>query len=325
MALIYPFAGCNRYGHSGYLLWEYNGEYYTPDQLEAMDFSGTPVEPEAGAEEELLNRLNEYREALGLEPVYLVEELTLAAKAHAEYYALYQPKGLSAHAETTGDEGFTGVHPWDRADYYEYKGHTVSEVMSYLKPGTDVIDGLIDTVYHRLYLLDPFAKEIGYGYSSYDKYKYDYDYHYESYCNVIDIGLFYRYWLEDYERKSIGKVPVVVYPYNGQLDVPIEFGGEIPDPVPGDLTTAGYPITVQIGARFVDIVGNGAGLKDSSGNDVDFWFLTPELDSNGLLDNAVCILPTDTLKKGETYTVNVDLNLNENACFIYEWEFTTAE
>jgi len=290
-----------------------------------MDFSGTPMKPESDEEEELLNRLNEYREALGLEPVCLVKELTLAAKAHAKYCALHQPKGLSAHSETTGEEGFTGAHPWDRADYYNYKGHTVSEVMSYSKPGGNVIDGLIDTVYHRLDLIDPFAKEIGYGYLSYDKYNSDYDYHSKSYVNVINIGLFHHFWLEDYERKRIGKVPIVVYPYNGQLNVPIKFGREIPDPVPGNATSAGYPITVQVGAKFVDLVGNSAVLKDSSGNDVDFWFLTPESDPNGRLDNAVCILPTDSLKKGETYTVNVDLNLNEDGYFIHEWEFTTVE
>jgi hypothetical protein len=305
------------------LLYEYRGEYYTAEQLEAIDFDGTPTFPADAREEEVLERINEYRAAAGLEPVRYVEELARAARAHARYLNANDPKGISTHFEEPDKDGFTGKDPWDRTCYYGYRWDDIEEVIAVGHEGAEAVDSFMATVYHRLPFLNPVARELGHGYS-YEEHRTvteDAITIIRERYTVIEVGVFYRPWAED----AFESFSYAVYPFPGQTDVPLEFIGEHPDPVPGEVGAAGFPITVEFNLREPEIDVNTAELTDSSGVAVDFWLLTYETDPHKLLRNAICILPKEPLEPEETYRVNVELRLNDVVTFETDWEFTTGE
>ena len=66
----------------------------------------------------------------------------------------------------------------------------------------------------------------------------------------------------------------VVYPADGQSGVPLEFGSEVPNPVPGG-ARPGYPITIQF-PPFNQVTGVHAKLVDERGKDVGFYLPDPE-------------------------------------------------
>jgi hypothetical protein len=304
-------------------LYEYRGEYYTAEQLDAMDFAGTPTFPADAREEEVLERINEHRVAAGLEPVHYVEELARAARAHVKYLQANDPRGISTHFEEPENDGFIGEEPWDRACYYGYKWDDIEEVIAIGHEGAEAVDSFIATVYHRLPFLNPAARELGHGYS-YEEHRTATEdaiiLRRERYT-VIEVGVFYRPWAED----PLADVKYAVYPFPGQTDVPLESIGERPDPVPGDGETGGFPITVEFNLREPEIEVNTAELTDSSGGAVDFWLLTYENDPHKLLRNAVCILPKEPLEPDEAYNVEVELRLYGAATFTMDWGFTTAD
>jgi len=304
-------------------LYEYRGEYYTAEQLDAMDFAGAPTFPADAREEEVLERINEYRAAAGLEPVHYVEELARAARAHTKYLQANDPLGISTHFEEPENEGFVGEEPWDRACYYGYKWDDIEEVIAVGHEGAEAVDSFMATVYHRLPFLNPVARELGHGYS-FEEHRTETEDAVillrERYT-VLEVGVFYRPWAED----PLADVEYAVYPFPGQTDVPLESISERPDPVPGDDETAGFPITVEFNLREPEIEVNTAELTDSSGDAVEFWLLTYENDPHKLLRNAVCILPKEPLEPDETYNVEVELRLNGVATFTMDWGFTTGE
>jgi hypothetical protein len=305
------------------MLYEYRGEYYTAEQLDAMDFTGTPTFPADERDEEVLKRINEYRDAAGLEPVHYVEELARAARAHAEYLQANDPLGISTHFEEPDTEGFTGEEPWDRACYYGYRWDDIEEVIAVGHEGAEAVDSFMATVYHRLPFLNPVAGELGHGYSYEEHRTVTEDaliIRRERYT-VLEVGVFYRPWAED-PLKSFSHA---VYPFPGQTDVPLEFVGERPDPVPDEAGAAGFPITVEFNLREPDIEVKKAELTDSADEKVDFWLLTYENDPHKLLRNAVCVLPKGPLEPDETYRVNLELRLNDVVTFATDWEFTTGE
>ncbi|UCE27632.1 MAG: CAP domain-containing protein [Candidatus Coatesbacteria bacterium] len=303
--------------------YEYRDEYYTAEQLDAMDFAGTPTFPADAREEEVLERINEYRAAAGLEPVHYVEELARAARAHAKYLQANDPHGISTHFEKPENEEFVGEEPWDRACHYGYKWDDIEEVIAVGHEGAEAVDSFMATVYHRLPFLNPVARELGHGYS-YEEHRTETEdaiiLRRERYT-VLEVGVFYRPWAED----PLADVEYAVYPFPGQTDVPLESLGERPDPVPGESEIAGFPITVEFNLREPDMGVNTAVLTDSSGDEVDFWLLTYKNDPHKLLRNAVCILPKEPLEPNETYAVGIELRLNDAATFTMDWEFTTAE
>ncbi|MFM7148727.1 MAG: CAP domain-containing protein, partial [Gemmataceae bacterium] len=105
----------------------------------------------------LTDRLNQIRQGCGLAPVTLVPGLGKPCRLHAEYVArnIDHPavEGLGIHEENPDLPGAT------------QEGHTAgnNSVIAVLSDPLDSVDGWIATLYHRLPLLDPTLKKIGYG------------------------------------------------------------------------------------------------------------------------------------------------------------------
>ena len=115
-----------------------------------------------------LKQLNLYRVAAGVPPVDEDERLNQSSQAHAQFIVKncsnYASSGLSPHDEDPGwGDGFTGELPWDRMKHFGYQAPGMSEVIAFLNSPAGSVTGWIDTLYHRLPLLDPTTIEVGYG------------------------------------------------------------------------------------------------------------------------------------------------------------------
>ncbi|MFQ6115395.1 MAG: CAP domain-containing protein, partial [bacterium] len=256
------------------------------------------------AQRAALNKVNYFRRMVGLPEVEMNEALNIAAQAHAEYLFLNNVTGMyGGHSEQDTANGFTGEKPWDRARHFGYKSLRVAECISYVGDPNKAVVGWVNSVYHRFPIIDPDLIEVGYGMVHEGEAKFD----------VMDFGFAMPH--------SSGEPILIKYPFSNQKEVPVGFGGEIPNPVPTKAESVGYPITMQFKNLDTPEVLRYS-LTNSDGEQIDCWLLTPESDPNSYLRSEIAIIPKSVLNRGETYTVSVALNAKEK---LYEesWNFTT--
>ena len=122
-----------------------------------------------------------------------------------------------------GCTGFTGADVQTRevaAGYPQAEAYT-EVATSFGNDPTDAVPSWIDTVFHRIPLLDPWTVDMGYGGATG--------------CDAIDIG------------RGMSTAPtktIVVYPYDGQTNVPPSWSGlEGPEP---PAPTGGFPSSYPI-------------------------------------------------------------------------------
>jgi Cysteine-rich secretory protein family len=173
--------------------------------------------PQAEAEppdEQALRLLNHYRQLSGLTPVKLDRKLSAGCMEHANYMVQNQGTdamaGLNPHTQRSDLPGASaaGAACAKAADLYP----RVSDL------GV-AIDAWMAGMYHRRPMLDPQLERIGVGYAR------------------LPDGMF-----ENATRKG-GTWPVA-YPADKQRDVPLDYGAELPNPIPSH-GTGGYAITLQ--------------------------------------------------------------------------------
>ena len=264
-----------------------------------------------------IERVNHYRAIAGVPAVELNSYLTRAAQNHADYIILNadDPSTFAnPHGEARGHPGFTGIGPTARvnaiwpeyADYLSYIHGPASEAMHWLSNPVKSVDGLIDAPYHRIILLEADLELAGYGIST-GKQKVD----------VFDfLGR---------KDSPAGKIQVpLVYPGDGQTDVPIDWNGaEAPSPLPaGVRLPVGYPITLQkrsfVGSNILLVTS--AELRDAMGNLVPVHPNAP-----GCVKYQTCamMIAISPFNPNSTYTVHVTGSLKE-VPFDLQWRFTTA-
>ena len=255
---------------------------FQPDELEALKY---------------LNQIRKkafegrLREVTDLK---LERELCDGVQKHAAYLALNPEQANAwpdAHEEYRDKEGYTPEGHW---------GGTHADV----KNPPEAIDGWMATFYHRVPMLLPELRRIGWGQAGQ--------------FAVIDIGSFV--------------VPpegewTVVWPCDGQKDVAIDFasgGKELPNPVLEDPSqNFGYPVTLQLGNTKPDAPSPQISMKLLDGkNEVPCWFSSPDKPSNPdvVEKNAWCLIPKGKLKPGTTYTVMAEWYLTGNKI---TWTFKT--
>lgn len=287
--------------HHASIYVAYRG-YYAEESWTFRVLTGAPPEPPApeGAALEQVARLNRIRAALDLPPVAPDAALTAAARSHLLYLELNRPDGqldATAHEEEPEAPGFTGAGPLDRARTYGAVWPAAREV---IEAGASSPAGSLaawmDSIYHRIALLDPGARAAGY-----------------------DRGPLPA----DSDRRAsvmvLGAVPEaglggpVVYPADGQFGVPTAFyPGEVPDPlrlVPGARYPTGYPITVGFyGSTVESVVVRAASLADEDGRPVPFWLITPGDTSEARteLEQTLVLLPRKPLEADRSYVYQVD-------------------
>jgi hypothetical protein len=243
--------------------------------------------PTADAQE-ALDRVNALRAAAGLAPTVLESRLDVASQAHTDFMA---DNSDFNHYEDASKPGYTGDWVWDRMETAGYPlepGRVWMEVISKGLSPAAAVDGWVGTVYHRIPFTSVELIEVGFGYT-------------DDYAGMALVLPF-----PDAERSA------VLYPADGQVDVPTSFDSdtEIPDPAPGH-GVVGYPISVSVGEP---LFGNAStedpyGLRlisaSVSGPEgaVDLLSLDPSNDS--YMFNMAAVMPVSPLSAATTYDVEM--------------------
>jgi hypothetical protein len=248
----------------------------------------------------VVERLNVHRKAAGLEPVVLDPALSKGCAAHAEYLVKNvdhpSTQGLGLHSEDPKLPGYT--KEGERAGK--------ASVIFLGLEGEDAVEGWMGSLLHRIPLMQSRLKKVGYGVARGGPAK----------VTVVFDAL---------NGFGPGKdAPVVIYPADGQKDVPLRFSAEIPDPIPESPDKkAGYPVTAIFaeGALVKDVK---ASLKDAAGNEVACWISSPEKPAAADYQrNTVGLIAKEPLRPATPYTVAVAA-LVRGKPWLRTWTFTTA-
>ena len=210
-------------------------------------------------------------------------------------------KGLSGHDEDPKAPGYTeeGAKAGKRS---------VISPFSPQESPLEAVDSLMSTLYHRVSVLQPELSEVGIGWA----YRRDGVGHL-----VMDVATL--------ELKFDPKLYPVVYPVNGQKEVPLDFGlgaRETPNPIPGEGTVAGYPITIQFPERKKPYDIEAKLCLGSQ--EIECWLSTPTAPARDdwPQPGVVALLPLQKLKPDTTYIVKLK---EKTTRLEKEWSFTTKK
>jgi len=214
--------------------------------------------------------LNSIRELMQMQRLAENEQLSSAAQAHADYLVLNDE---SAHEEIMAHKNFTGVTPVERAFYAGYASSQVSENLSTKNHNArSSVDGLLSAIYHRFGFLNPGIDQIGVGVTQElkdsDKSAFVYlmgnselnrlctgpsfigsgKYIY-GVCKESEHRIKEREFYKVLQYSKQNNPKIILYPYDGEKEVPPAFYSEVPDPLP-DHEVSGFPISVEFNDHF---------------------------------------------------------------------------
>ncbi len=246
-----------------------------------------------------LARINQWRAAIGVAPLTRHPALDQSAQAHALYYKQNSGSGgVGIHDEKPGLPGFTGADFFDRALAAGYPSRNVNENMGLSGNQLVSLDWYINTINHRLTLLDPRYVHIGFGVIA-DTVKVD----------VIDVGT--PAW-------SATADPMwEQWPPDGASGIGTMFDGESPNA----FKSASYPIGTPITLKYN---GDG-GVTFSSATITTSGQTVPSFASIGtgwLSRNTDLIATSAPMQPGTDYKVTVSGAANGQQ-FSHTWAFRT--
>lgn len=267
--------------------WEFT---IRPDAMQAIP---RPSQPQ----EIVIDYTNEWRRNCGLEPMVPDHSLSAAANLHAKYL---EANKITGHYQAEGKPGFFGATPSERLHALGYiDGHY--EVVQY-GPASPIeaVDCLIAAPYHRIPFMQPGSPAIGGGVGMHRV--------------VVEMG-------------QSSQSRTVVFPYDGQRDVPVLWRGqERPNPlrVHKDLQMpTGYPIMlVHFAEPELRLEMKDAGLRTLGGADIPIRINHSGNDTE--LPNGVILFPVRPLAPGETYEAWVAGRLENGKTVDRRWTFTTS-
>ena len=231
-------------------------------------------------ERAVLDRINQYRNLLGLNPLQRKPELSLSAQAHSNYM---NRNRVAGHGETDAYPGFTGATPLLRAELFGFAG-MVGEGIDYGAPGPLAVDRLMDAPYHRLSIVNPLFKYAGAGFSGE--------------FTVINFGG---------PHGSGGSGPML-YPYPDQQDAKIAwYNAETPNPLAHfgqGRGIFGYPVSLSLHDPYSrEFRTLSAVLYDSQGHTVPCYIVDSTLEREQ--KNHLFLIPASPLTLSTTYRVAV--------------------
>jgi uncharacterized protein YkwD len=254
---------------------------------------------------------NTYRARAGLGPLDAKASLNSAAAAHASYVLhnadLYEKQGLSVHEEEPSRAGFTGVRFWERMEFAAYDGAAFREVIAYQARPSAAVAHWMETVYHRLPLIHPGARHIGYAQVQNGANR----------INVLDIG-----------AGSAGPLTIpdgIAWPAAGTRNVPVSWDGlESPQP---PAPAGGYPSGPVVSLNFatanvIEVTRHEIVDVDQGGAALAHVLLTPNNDPHLKGESAVVLYTNNPLAPGHTYQVSIDGEIDGRS-FSRSWRFTT--
>jgi hypothetical protein len=261
-----------------------------------------------GGPAEALEWLNEVRRVAGAPPTTLDATLSSDAAAHAAYLVLNRGKpalaGLRSHDE---DMQLPGATPGGRA----------SAAASNIGGGRSAlvaVQDLMQVPLHRTWLLNPQLRRVGIGTAKYP----DSD----LYSVVVDV-------FRGIEHRPAPTERPLVYPAPGQAGVPLEFGGEIPDPrdaTPGKGQRTGVAISVEPTCGTLSAPSR-VQLREDKGSDLPFWVVNPGTAVSAVGGTRtvaqILVIPQRPLEAGTAHRVTVSGRCGGKE-YAHDWMFTTV-
>jgi len=182
------------------------------------------------------NAINTFRNTMGLGYWSQNTLLDLAAANHMHYSTLNDPT-YQVDLEVAANQGFTGLQATDRALSVGYGSITAPNVVGEFystgtgtptltstgtatTTGATIIDGIVNTIYHRSGLLAQTTREVGIA------------------RNDLALGSASAatHWWINHGRLDTGQYNAstftMVYPISGQIGVPLHMDVELPQPFP---------------------------------------------------------------------------------------------
>ena len=289
-----------------------------------------------------LDYINELREAVGLIGFSTSSLLEKSAENHANYLI---ENGETSHYETSNRVGFTGESIGDRAKAIGYKASYVSENLSGgSRDYKHSVDGLFSAIYHRFGFLDFKIDEIGIGIKQNSKHREKTSFVYNMgnhklnrVCNgksFLGYGKYIMGACFDREFKikerdfnkafASHKTKIVVYPYDGQTDIPPAFFEETPDPLPNH-DVSGFPISISFNEeQFSSLNMISFKLFDSENEEVtNTLFYDHKSDIHHKFKKfEFALFPLERLEWNSEYSVRVEYFAN-GIRKEKEWSFIT--
>jgi hypothetical protein len=274
------------------------------------DPSDCPAPPDGASSQSIAAHmaLNKARVAAGAGCIQLVAALNQSALAHCQYIAMNAGMaGCSAggHSEVMSCPGFTGVDVAAREKAAGYSAVGATEVLTqYGNMPVPAVQSWIDTVWHRIPMLDPWTTDMGYGGAAR--------------CDIIDFG-----------RGTTGlpAETIVVYPYDGQTAVPTAFSGrEAPvPPAPTGGWPSGYPINIY--AQALKITEHVL-TKDGDTTPIEHVLMdanNPEVAAGykSYLRTTAFLYANDPFEANTKYRVKI-VGTHTGGALNVEWTFTTG-
>ena len=264
---------------------------YLPKGPGPKGTAGGRYEPSEEAQE-MFARVNFHRIQAGLNAVELDTDLSEACQAHVDYLVHNRsrlgPISLAYHTENP--------------EYPKYSERGLlaanSSVIAFNQTPGGAVDAWIATLYHRLPLMRPNLQRIG---------------------AAVGGGILVMDALTGYPGDDDKEV---VYPADGQSNVPLKFQKEMPDPIPGG-GVAGYPITAMFPESWECSSLTGT-ITDGAGNPVPVYSSCPEKPAKRGFpqDGTLCLIPQKVLTPGSTYKVKVT-GKAQGKEYVKEWKFST--
>jgi uncharacterized protein YkwD len=306
-----------------------------------------PMEDIAFEKREALAQISQIRASMGMPILLENTALQKAAQAHADYLVQHH---VSAHLEKSGQSGFTGTKPLDRALRAGYGARFVGENLS--TKSTDAvhsIDGLFSAIYHRFGFLNLSFDEVGIGIAQQTS-----DARNSAFVYLMGNSEVHRLCTEksyqgsgryvygvcaDTKQRIKAHVynrardeikernpKIVFYPYDGQREVPPAFYNETPDPLP-EYDVSGFPVSVEFNDRYFRKVALiSFRLYEEGGSEVaPVRLLDKRSDPHHeLTRRQFALLPLKRLAYGTTYRAEVVYRHNKKKRKIL-WRFTTRQ
>jgi len=269
-----------------------------------------PVDASA-EQEQALWWVNTVRHQAGLGPMTQVHSINTAASAHAHYVManpdVYADGLVSLHQEVSGGSGFTGEFFWDRLTAAGYLDEPYREVIARQPSAGAAVAHWMESLYHRLPVLQPASDHMGYG-TVVDG---------TEFINVMDVGI------------GVGPETLVgngvAWPPPGAHGVPLSWDGlEQPQPPEPSNGFPSGPVVTLVFSRDSNVVLTDHQLLDVtvSESELPHTALSPDNDLQMKENNAVALYADSPLEAGRTIEVQITVQLN-SVSVVRVWRFYT--